>query len=202
MDPEDWKDHRGKSNHKWWSGHSQSARAHRAHSLLVVCARDNNAGFAESGLDLFHVRDCTNPNTGFNLVRTYYQWFQNYSSSQPEYLPEFEGGWFSAWGGTLGIQTIDIDGTPHILVVRRPAHRAHSLLVVCARDNNAGFAESGLDRLERSSRQIKSQMVVRSFSISTRTSCRRQFTMPITPLSRTWNKSKPLSAKPALLSPR
>jgi beta-galactosidase GanA len=44
---------------------------------------------------------CTNPNTGFNLVRTYYQWFQNYSSSQPEYLPEFEGGWFSAWGGTF-----------------------------------------------------------------------------------------------------
>ncbi|CAG8313285.1 unnamed protein product [Penicillium nalgiovense] len=44
---------------------------------------------------------CTNPNTGFNLVRTYYQWFQNYSSSQPEYLPEFEGGWFSAWGGSF-----------------------------------------------------------------------------------------------------
>ncbi|KAJ5130133.1 CAZyme family GH35 [Penicillium bovifimosum] len=44
---------------------------------------------------------CTNPDTGFNLVRTYYQWFQNYSSSQPEYLPEFEGGWFSPWGGTF-----------------------------------------------------------------------------------------------------
>lgn len=44
---------------------------------------------------------CTNPNSGFNLVRTYYQWFQNYSSSQPEYLPEFEGGWFSAWGGSF-----------------------------------------------------------------------------------------------------
>lgn len=41
---------------------------------------------------------CTNVNTGFNVVRTYYQWFQNYSSSQPEYVPEFEGGWFSAWG--------------------------------------------------------------------------------------------------------
>ncbi|PIG89599.1 beta-galactosidase B [Aspergillus arachidicola] len=34
---------------------------------------------------------CTNPNSGFNLVRTYYQWFQNYSYTQPEYLPEFEG---------------------------------------------------------------------------------------------------------------
>lgn len=41
---------------------------------------------------------CTNVETGFNVVRTYYQWFQNYSYTQPEYLPEFEGGWFSAWG--------------------------------------------------------------------------------------------------------
>ncbi|KAK8026573.1 (Trans)glycosidase [Apiospora marii] len=41
---------------------------------------------------------CTNPNTGFNVVRTYHQWFQNYSFTQPEYLPEFEGGWFSNWG--------------------------------------------------------------------------------------------------------
>ncbi|KAJ5911286.1 beta-galactosidase C [Penicillium subrubescens] len=42
---------------------------------------------------------CTNVNSGFNLVRTYYQWFQNYSYTQPEYLPEFEGGWFQPWGG-------------------------------------------------------------------------------------------------------
>ena len=42
---------------------------------------------------------CINPNSGFNVVRTYYQWFQNYSYTQPEYMPEFEGGWFSAWGG-------------------------------------------------------------------------------------------------------
>ncbi|KAK8114857.1 hypothetical protein PG999_006926, partial [Apiospora kogelbergensis] len=41
---------------------------------------------------------CTNLNTGFNVVRTYHQWFQNYSFTQPEYLPEFEGGWFSNWG--------------------------------------------------------------------------------------------------------
>ncbi|ORY70085.1 glycoside hydrolase superfamily [Pseudomassariella vexata] len=42
---------------------------------------------------------CTNPTVGFNVNRLYYQWFQNYSYTQPEYVPEFEGGWFSAWGG-------------------------------------------------------------------------------------------------------
>ncbi|KAL6154697.1 hypothetical protein ACJQWK_00661 [Exserohilum turcicum] len=42
---------------------------------------------------------CTNPDTGFNLPRTYYQWFQEVSPTQPEYLPEFEGGWFQPWGG-------------------------------------------------------------------------------------------------------
>ncbi|KAJ5818332.1 Glycoside hydrolase family 35 [Penicillium riverlandense] len=42
---------------------------------------------------------CTNPDSGFNLVRTYYQWFQNYSYTQPGFLPEFEGGWFQPWGG-------------------------------------------------------------------------------------------------------
>lgn len=41
---------------------------------------------------------CTNPSTGFSVLRNYYQWFQNTSYTQPEYLPEFEGGWFSAWG--------------------------------------------------------------------------------------------------------
>lgn len=44
---------------------------------------------------------CTNPNAGFNLIRTYYQWFQNYSYTQPEYLPEFEGGYFTPWGGVF-----------------------------------------------------------------------------------------------------
>jgi hypothetical protein len=42
---------------------------------------------------------CTSPSSGFNVVRTYYQWFQNYSYTQPEYLAEFEGGYFTAWGG-------------------------------------------------------------------------------------------------------
>lgn len=41
---------------------------------------------------------CTNNGTGFTVNRLYYQWFQNYSFTQPEYLAEFEGGWFSAWG--------------------------------------------------------------------------------------------------------
>ncbi|GMF93886.1 unnamed protein product [Aspergillus oryzae] len=44
---------------------------------------------------------CANPNSGFNLLRTYYQWFQNYSYTQPEYLAEFEGGWFQPWGGSF-----------------------------------------------------------------------------------------------------
>lgn len=42
---------------------------------------------------------CTNPDTGFNLPRTYYQWFQEVAFTQPAYLPEFEGGWFQPWGG-------------------------------------------------------------------------------------------------------
>jgi hypothetical protein len=42
---------------------------------------------------------CTNPDTGFTLPRTYYQWFQEVSPTQPAYLPEFEGGWFQPWGG-------------------------------------------------------------------------------------------------------
>jgi beta-galactosidase len=44
---------------------------------------------------------CTDPTSGFTLVRTYYQWFQNYSYTQPEYLPEFEGGYFTTWGGVF-----------------------------------------------------------------------------------------------------
>ncbi|KAF2476740.1 uncharacterized protein BDR25DRAFT_375819 [Lindgomyces ingoldianus] len=42
---------------------------------------------------------CTNPDSGFNLPRTYYQWFQEVSFTQPESIPEFEGGWFQPWGG-------------------------------------------------------------------------------------------------------
>ena len=44
---------------------------------------------------------CTNVNSGFNLVRNYYQWFSNYSYTQPSYFPEFQGGWFAPWGGSF-----------------------------------------------------------------------------------------------------
>ncbi|KAM3072646.1 hypothetical protein ACMFMF_006983 [Clarireedia jacksonii] len=44
---------------------------------------------------------CTNPDSGFNLVRNYYQWFSNYSYTQPNYFPEFEGGYFTPWGGSF-----------------------------------------------------------------------------------------------------
>lgn len=44
---------------------------------------------------------CTNPNSGFNVVRNYYQWFSNYSFTQPNYFPEFEGGYFTPWGGSF-----------------------------------------------------------------------------------------------------
>ncbi|KAF2763002.1 beta-galactosidase precursor, partial [Pseudovirgaria hyperparasitica] len=42
-----------------------------------------------------------NLDTGFNLVRTYHQWFSNYSFTQPSYLAEFEGGYFQPWGGKV-----------------------------------------------------------------------------------------------------
>ncbi|CAD6445310.1 06d14879-ff4d-406c-9ede-0e5b68d0c4e4 [Sclerotinia trifoliorum] len=44
---------------------------------------------------------CTNPNSGFSVVRNYYQWFSNYSYTQPSYFPEFEGGYFTPWGGSF-----------------------------------------------------------------------------------------------------
>ena len=52
---------------------------------------------------------CTSVNSGYNLVRTYYQWFQNYSYTQPEFLPEFKGGYFQPWGGS------NYDDCPNIL---------------------------------------------------------------------------------------
>ncbi|CAI0652527.1 unnamed protein product, partial [Colletotrichum noveboracense] len=61
----------------------------------------NNVGGAINvyGLDSYPGGlSCTDPTVGFNVVRTYFQWFQNYSFTQPSYLAEFEGGWFSNWG--------------------------------------------------------------------------------------------------------
>ena len=40
---------------------------------------------------------CTNPNSGYTVVRNYYQWFQNTSFTQPEYFPEFEAGYIRGW---------------------------------------------------------------------------------------------------------
>ncbi|KAK7188532.1 hypothetical protein DPSP01_005498 [Paraphaeosphaeria sporulosa] len=62
----------------------------------------NNVGGAVDiyGLDSYPGgMSCTNPNSGFNLPYTYYQWFHDVSPSQPQYLPEFEGGYFQPWGG-------------------------------------------------------------------------------------------------------
>jgi hypothetical protein len=42
---------------------------------------------------------CTNPNSGFNLPYSYRTWFEEVSPSQPQYIPEFEGGYFQPWGG-------------------------------------------------------------------------------------------------------
>jgi hypothetical protein len=41
---------------------------------------------------------CTNINSGFSLVRNYYQWFANYLFTQPNYFAEFEGGHFTPSG--------------------------------------------------------------------------------------------------------
>lgn len=39
-----------------------------------------------------------NDTTGFNVVRTYYQWFMNYAWTGPIYLAEFESGRALTWG--------------------------------------------------------------------------------------------------------
>jgi hypothetical protein len=42
---------------------------------------------------------CGDGDRGFKVPRTYHYWFQNYSYTQPTYMPEFEAGWFMPWGG-------------------------------------------------------------------------------------------------------
>ncbi|KAF2641762.1 hypothetical protein P280DRAFT_448976 [Massarina eburnea CBS 473.64] len=62
----------------------------------------NNVGGAIDvyGLDSYPGgMSCTNLDSGFNMPKTYYQWFHEVSPTQPEYLPEFEGGWFQPWNG-------------------------------------------------------------------------------------------------------
>ncbi|KAK2045629.1 family 35 glycosyl hydrolase [Colletotrichum somersetense] len=61
----------------------------------------NNVGGAVDmyGLDSYPgALSCTDPAVGFNVNRGYYQWLQNAAITQPGYLAEFEGGWFSNWG--------------------------------------------------------------------------------------------------------
>ncbi|RPB03212.1 hypothetical protein L873DRAFT_1826287 [Choiromyces venosus 120613-1] len=43
--------------------------------------------------------NCANPGGGFNIVKTYYQWFTNYSGTQPSHIPEYQGGAFDPYGG-------------------------------------------------------------------------------------------------------
>ncbi|KAL9090306.1 MAG: hypothetical protein Q9165_005339 [Trypethelium subeluteriae] len=50
---------------------------------------------------------CTNVNSGFNVLRNYFQWFSNYSFTQPSFLPEFEGGYFTPWGGSFYDQCLE-----------------------------------------------------------------------------------------------
>lgn len=78
-------------NEKGMRGVSWSTDYHNVGGAVNIYGLDSYPG----GLS------CTNPNSGFNLVRTYHQWFQNYSFTQPSYLPEFEGGWFQPWGGSF-----------------------------------------------------------------------------------------------------
>jgi hypothetical protein len=42
-------------------------------------------------------KDC-NGASGYSVVRTYHQWFQNYSWTGPIYLAEFEAGRTLVWG--------------------------------------------------------------------------------------------------------
>ncbi|GAB7358299.1 hypothetical protein MBLNU230_g2373t1 [Neophaeotheca triangularis] len=64
----------------------------------------------DSAVDLYGLDDypgalsCSDIEAGFHVEREYYQWFQNYSYTQPNFWPEFEGksflgGWFNQWGG-------------------------------------------------------------------------------------------------------
>ncbi|KAH7055609.1 glycoside hydrolase superfamily [Macrophomina phaseolina] len=77
------------SNEKGMRGQSWSTDYQNVGGAVDIYGLDSYAG----GLS------CSNIDTGFTIVRTYYQWFQNYSYTQPEFTPEFKGGWFQPWGG-------------------------------------------------------------------------------------------------------
>jgi beta-galactosidase GanA len=75
-------------NEKGFRGKSWSTDYNNVGGAVDIYGLDSYAG----GLV------CTKPDAGFSVIRTYYQWFQEVSPTQPEYLPEFRGGWFQAWG--------------------------------------------------------------------------------------------------------
>ncbi|OJD34859.1 glycoside hydrolase family 35 protein [Diplodia corticola] len=77
------------SNEKGMRGQSWSVDYQDVGGAVDIYGLDSYAG----GLS------CSNIDTGFTVLRTYYQWFQNYSFTQPEYTPEFKAGWFQPWGG-------------------------------------------------------------------------------------------------------
>ncbi|KAL1638462.1 hypothetical protein SLS56_000271 [Neofusicoccum ribis] len=77
------------SNEKGMRGQSWSTDYQNVGGAVDIYGLDSYAG----GLS------CSNIDTGFTILRTYYQWFQNYSWTQPEFSPEFKGGWFQPWGG-------------------------------------------------------------------------------------------------------
>ncbi|KAF3045591.1 hypothetical protein E8E12_010328 [Didymella heteroderae] len=75
-------------NEKGFRGKSWSTDYNNVGGAVDIYGLDSYAG----GLS------CTNPNTGGSVIRTYHQWFQEVSPTQPAYVPEFRGGWFQAWG--------------------------------------------------------------------------------------------------------
>ena len=75
-------------NEKGFRGKSWSSDYNNVGGAVDIYGLDSYAG----GLV------CTKPDAGFSVVRTYYQWFQEVSPTQPQYMPEFRGGWFQAWG--------------------------------------------------------------------------------------------------------
>lgn len=57
---------------------------------------------------------CTNISAGFNVNREYFQWFSNYSFTQPSYMAEFEGGWFSHWGDETFYDEVTIASSSYL----------------------------------------------------------------------------------------
>jgi len=78
---------------------------------------------------------CTDPNAGFNIVRTYFQWFSKYSFTQPSYLAEFEGGWFSSWGGNF------YDDVSLRLHRKRFGNNINLTVYQCAAEHSPVFAD-------------------------------------------------------------